>query len=200
MFAVMYRKKLKPCAAAQALVRHFAVKVLDRKKMEDLGVAEEDVQREARILGSMHHENIVRYVNLEETGEEIGNVSEFMAGGSIADFITKHPDTHAVPTAQVLKMMMQIAGAMDYIHAQGIIHRDIKSDNILFAHAYMPGSEEQMCIKLANFGVAVVLATNVGSARISVGGEIDLYFAQERGNGESCGAMADIFALGCVLC
>ena len=55
-----------------------------------------------------------------------------------------------------------------------------------------------MCIKLADFGAAVVLATNAASARFSKGGGTELYYAPERGNGESYGAMADMFSLGCV--
>jgi len=147
----------------------------------------------------MRHKNIVRYVGLEETDEEMGIVMELMAGGFIADFINKHPDTHAVPTEQALEMTMQMAVAMDYIHVQGILHRDIKSENILLAHAHVPGSEKQMCIKLADFGVAVILATNAGSARFSKGGGTEVYFAPERGNGKSYGAMADMFSLGCVV-
>jgi len=198
-FAITYRKKYQPGLAPQAKVRHFAVKVVDREKLEDLGITEENVRREASILGSMRHNNIVRYVGVEETDEEMGIVMELMAGGSIADFIKKRPSTHPVPTEQALAIMMQMAGAMDYIHGQGILHRDIKSDNILFAHAHVPGSEKPMCIKLADFGVAVVLATNAGSARFSKAGGTELYFAPERGNGESYGAMADMFSLGCVV-
>lgn len=54
-------------------------------------------------------------------------------------------------------------------------------------------------IKLADFGVAVILATNAGSAQFSKGGRTDIYFAPERAHGESYGTMTDMFALGSVL-
>ena len=195
-FASTYRKKLASSATSKAQVRRFAVKVVEKEKLEDLGITENDVRREANILGSMRHKNIVCYVGLEETDEEMGIVMELMTGGSIADFI-KHTNSQAVPTEKVFEIMMQLASAIDYIHNQGIIHRDVKSDNILFAHA--EGSARQMVLKLADFGMAEVLASHAGSAQFSKGGGTPRYFAPERANGESYGAMADMFALGCVL-
>jgi len=112
-FAVTYRKKFRPDEAEQELMRQFAVKVMDRGKMEDLGITEENVRHEARILDLMRHENVLRYVGLEETDEEMGIIMELMAGGSITDFIKQHPDTHPVSTEQALEIMMQMAGAMD---------------------------------------------------------------------------------------
>jgi len=61
-FDVTYRKKLQPGAAAQELVRHSTAKVVDKVKMEDLGITEENVRHDARILGLMCHRNIVHYV------------------------------------------------------------------------------------------------------------------------------------------
>jgi serine/threonine protein kinase len=170
--------------------------------MEHQGISADDVRREASILHSLCHKNVVRYVGVygsEDTDDEMGIIMELMTGGSITDFIKKRTSSQVVPTEQVFEMIMQMAGAMDYIHGQGILHRDIKSDNILFAHAHMPGSEKPMSVKLADFGVAVVLATNAGSARFSKPGGTEMYYAPERGNGESYGAMADMFSLGCVV-
>jgi len=94
---------------------------------------------------------------------------------------------------------MQIAAVLEYIHAQGMTDCDIESDNVLCAHAHVPGSEKQMCIKLAHFGVAVVLATNAGSARFSKGGGGEQYYVPERGNGGSYTAIAHMFSLRCVV-
>jgi serine/threonine protein kinase len=51
---------------------------------------------------------------------------------------------------EVLEMTGQLASAMDYIHGQGIVHRDIKADNILLTHTSGAGP---LCVTLADFGV-----------------------------------------------
>jgi serine/threonine protein kinase len=82
------------------------------------------------------------------------------------------------------------------MHSQGVVHRDIKADNILLAHA----GEGAIHIKVADFGVAVVLATVSGSAGLlSRSPGTHQYFAPERGKSQKYGRMADMWAVGCVI-
>ncbi len=92
--------------------------------------------------------------------------------------------------------MLQMASAMEYIHMQGIVHRDIKADNILLAH---PEGDGPLCIKVADFGVAAVLSTVAGSAALLSKHGTPVYYAPERGNEEAYGAKADMWAVGMVL-
>ena len=159
-FMITYRMKTKT-----GVVRCFAVKVVEREEMQYLGITEEDVRREARTLARMRHKYVIRYYGWEESEEEMGIIMEIAQGGSLADLIKTRANGNGVQTGEVIEMMLQIACAMEYIHMQGIVHRDIKTDNILLAHAEGSGP---LLVKLADFGVAVVLATVSGSACISL--------------------------------
>ena len=162
--------------------------------MEDSGICEEDVRREASTLNMMRHKHVIRYVGLVETEDEMALVMELASGGSMANLIAKRANGLGVETGEVFEMLAQTADALDYIHSQGIIHRDIKPDNILFAHAEGTGP---LYIKLADFGVAAVLNTVVSALMSKVG--TPAYASPERGNDKPYGAMADMWALGVVL-
>jgi tRNA A-37 threonylcarbamoyl transferase component Bud32 len=194
-----YRKKVKHADAGVDASR-FAVKVFSVDRMRNLHIRKEDVRREASTLDMLRHKNVIRYFGLVETDDEMALVMELASGGSIANFIAKRANGRGAETDELFKnmlfeMLVQIADALDYMHSQGIVHRDIKPDNILFAHAEGTGP---LCIKLADFGVAAVLNTVAGSALMSKVGT-PAYFSPERGNDKAYGAMADMWALGIVL-
>ena len=92
-------------------------------------------------------------------------------------------------------MTTQIADAMEYMHSQGVVHRDIKADNILLAHA----GEGAIHIKVADFGVAVVLTVSGSAGLLSRSPGTHQYFAPERGKSRKYGRMADMWAVGCVI-
>jgi serine/threonine protein kinase len=130
------------------------------------------------------------------TDEVVGIVMELAEGGSLAGFIKECALKGCVDSREVLVMTTQIADAMDYMHSQGVVHRDIKADNILLAHA----GEGAIHIKVADFGVAVVLATVSGSAGLlSRSPGTHQYFAPERAKSQKYGSMADMWAVGCVI-
>ena len=95
-----------------------------------------DVRREATTLGMLCHKHVIRYFGLIETDEEFALVMELVEGGSLADLIaiTKtSASVQGVQMGEALEMTGQLGSALDYIHGQGIVHRDVKSDNILVA-------------------------------------------------------------------
>jgi len=192
-FAATYRKRVK--GSKPGSETRFAVKVFPLEKIEDLEIREEDVRREATTLGMLRHKHVIRYFGLVETDEDMALVMELAQGGSLADLIRARAPSAGVDTEVLCMVMSQMADALDYIHGHGIVHRDVKPDNMLLAHAEGSGP---VCVKLADFGVSAVLATGARSAKLSSAGTSP-YFAPERGNDLAFGAMADMWALGCVL-
>ena len=97
----------------------------------------------------------------------------------------------ALATARALRIVEQVAGALDTAHARGLVHRDVKPSNVLVA------ADDR--VYLADFG----LSRSLGEAGASIGaakslGTID-YVAPEQIRGEEVDGRADVYALGCLL-
>ena len=82
-------------------------------------------------------------------------ITEYLAGGSLRKFLHQQ-EQHSVPLELVLKLALDIARGMQYLHSQGILHRDLKSENLLLG--------EDMCVKVADFGISC-LESQCGSAK-----------------------------------
>jgi len=82
-------------------------------------------------------------------------ITEYLAGGSLGKFL-HHQQPDILPHKLVLKLALDIARGMQYLHSQGILHRDLKSENLLLG--------EDMCVKVADFGISC-LESQCGSAK-----------------------------------
>jgi len=82
-------------------------------------------------------------------------ITEYLAGGSLGKFL-HHQQPDILPQKLVLKLALDIARGMQYLHSQGILHRDLKSENLLLG--------EDMCVKVADFGISC-LESQCGSAK-----------------------------------
>ena len=132
-FMTTLRKRVKPGGVGPEGCTRFAVKVVDRDDMPGLGITEADVRREASTLARLRHTHIIRYHGVESSDDEIGIVMELAEGGSLADLIKERAapggvsPPEGVSTTELREIMRQAAKALDYIHGQGVIHRDIKA-------------------------------------------------------------------------
>ena len=175
----------------------FAVKAVERRQMKHQGITKEDVQREARTLQSLRHRHVIRYYRFYEWDRKLGLVMEWAKGGSLGDYMkARARQNQRTSMTDLIDIGIQLAAAMEYIHGEGVVHRDIKLDNVLLANA----EGETLWIKLADFGVAARLTTTVGnSSNLHSKKGTDVYYSPERGEGAAYGRKADMWAVGCIV-
>ncbi len=182
--AVVYR------AFDQKKNRIVAIKVLRPEYESD----EEFVRRfsrEAEAASKVSHENIVNMLDVGIDGDMRYIVMEYVDGQTLKEMIrqqgTIHPDT-------AIRMTIRILAAVDHAHRNGIVHRDIKPQNILV--------DSQGRVKVADFGIARLKAAqtttveegSTGSALGSVH-----YFSPEQARGEVADEKSDLYSVGVVM-
>ncbi|KAK2385297.1 Serine/threonine-protein kinase sty13 [Trifolium repens] len=124
-----------------------AIKILERPE-NDISKAqlmEQQFQQEVMMLATLKHPNIVRFIGACRKPMVWCIVTEYAKGGSVRQFLTKRQN-RTVPLKLAIKQALDVARGMAYVHGLGLIHRDLKSDNLLIF-----GDKS---IKIADFGVA----------------------------------------------
>ena len=142
---------------------------------------------EARTLARLSHPSLVQVYDAGT--DDHGRpwvVMEFVDGETLADAIRRAP----MPTRRLTEIGLAVAEALDHVHAQGLVHRDVKPANVMVGR----GGKT----KLTDFGIArLVDAAKVTSTGLMVG--TASYLAPEQVSGEPVGPPADVYALGLVL-
>jgi len=145
--------------------------------------------REAEIIKTLHHPNIVRLFDYGrgEDGETPYICMEFVTGKSLRDFIDENP---VLPVARVVKIVSEIAGALGYAHSKGIIHRDVKPENVMMA--------SNGVLKLMDLGIARATDKKTLTATGTTLGTPH-YIAPEQVEVKSVDGRADLYSLGVIL-
>ncbi len=138
---------------------------------------------EAAMVGKMSHPNIVGVYDAVIEGENRYIVMEYVGGGSLKKFCT---ETNLLPVRQAVLIIFKACRALDYAFQNGVIHRDIKSANILLS--------ERDDIKISDFGTAQISQATHTQIDGFVGSPA--YMAPEQINEEPPSAQTDIYSLG----
>ena len=162
----------------------FAVKSAKLSKSEFL-------QREQKILSSLKSPKIIAYRGFNvssENGELIYNLClEFAAGGSLSDHISRRGGR--LSQAEIRAYTRQILIGLDYLHSEGIVHCDVKGENVLVTGEGL---------KIADLGCARFFNDMAGDDWVPVAGT-PAFMAPEVARGEEQGFAADVWALGCTV-
>jgi eukaryotic-like serine/threonine-protein kinase len=165
--------------------RRVAVKVLHPELAATLG--HDRFLREVEIAARLQHPHILTLIDSGEADGLLYYVMPFVDGASLRARLARE---HELPVADVVRIMREVADALSEAHALGVVHRDIKPDNVLLRGQHAV---------ITDFGIAKAVSEATGvHALTSVGVTLGTptYMAPEQAAGETADHRADIYALG----
>ncbi|WP_297989014.1 Stk1 family PASTA domain-containing Ser/Thr kinase [Anoxybacillus sp.] len=168
------------------LDRDVAVKVLRLDFVND-HLFIKRFRREAQAATSLNHENIVTIYDVGEDDGIYYMVMEYVRGCTLKQYIQQRAP---LSVQEALRIMDELTGAIAHAHQNGVIHRDIKPQNILVA--------EDGTIKVTDFGIAVALSSTTITQTNSVLGSVH-YLSPEQAKGGMATEKSDIYSLGIVM-
>ncbi|KAK9104476.1 hypothetical protein Scep_021320 [Stephania cephalantha] len=134
-----------------------AIKLISQPEQdaELASVLEKQFISEVALLFRLRHPNIITFVAACKKPPVFCIITEYLAGGSLRKYLHQQ-EPYSLPHSLVLKLALDIARGMQYLHSQGVLHRDLKSENLLLG--------EDMCVKVADFGISC-LESQCGSGK-----------------------------------
>lgn len=169
------------------LNREIALKILHPSLAGDEGFIDR-FRREARAAGMLSHPNIVGVHDWGQAGDVYFMVMEYIRGSNLRALLSR---AGPLPPAQAAEIVSQVLAALGHAHVQGIVHRDVKPENVLITR--------EGVVKVADFGLARALAeSRVTHAPGTVTGTVQ-YLAPEQIQGEPADPKTDLYATGIVL-
>ncbi|QQR90477.1 MAG: serine/threonine protein kinase [Myxococcales bacterium] len=169
------------------LDRLVAVKVM-HPHLRGAEQARERFAREARTVAKLHHPNIIEIYDFSgAASEEVHIVTELLTGPTLKVFAEEHPN---IPAEIAACICVLLARALHTAHIAGVIHRDVKPENVLI--------HKNATVKLTDFGLAQMRDTHSMTITGQVLGSPG-HMAPEQVEGHACDARSDIFSLGTVL-
>ncbi len=193
----------------KALDRAFAMKVLRPDLAEDAELAERFIL-EAKATASVKHPNVVQITDFGHLPDQVPFfVMELLVGHTLGEVIKA---AGPIPPARAARIVRKIAGALAAAHAAGVVHRDLKPDNVFLLAGSRdlrpPGDPDRARslamlghgadVRVVDFGAAKI----VGSSRVTREGVVfgtPHYMAPEQASGQPVDARADVYSLGVIM-
>lgn len=166
--------------------RNVAIKVILPSKRTS-NVFLQQFEREAKALANLTHTNIVKVLNYGVQDGQPYLVMEYVSGGTLKEAMNQK-----IPWQTAAAILAPIARALDYVHRQQIVHRDVKPSNILLQDDFRP--------MLSDFGILKLLEGKGEKVDSAIGAGIGTpeYMPPEQGMGKEVDFRADIYSLGLV--
>lgn len=171
-------------ALQESVERQVALKVMSRALLVDPEFGERFLL-EAKVAARLHHRNVVGIHDVGSADGHLFIAMEYLGGGPVVEKGT------ACTREFALRVTREIAGALGYAHARGIVHRDVKPDNILL--------REDGSAVLTDFGIARATGAAVRKTRTGAIIGTPHYMSPEQARGRPVDGRADLYSLGIVL-
>jgi len=182
-YGTAYLVRERSCPSVIRVAKEISVSHLTEKERQS-------TLAEAGVLSMMSHSNIVAYVATFCEGPKLHIVMEYADGGDLAKKIHERKERHRTfSEREIMFILVQLALALQHIHARNILHRDLKPLNIFLTKLGV--------VKLGDFGIAKVLGSTSAAAQTVIG--TPHYLSPEICNNEPYGIQSDLWALGVVL-
>ena len=174
-------------ARDRLLDRRVALKILHDHYANDREYVER-FRREARLVAQLSHPNIVTVIDRGEDGGKQFIVFEFVDGENLKQLIE---DAGALGVKRALEIAIACAEALAFAHANGLVHRDVKPQNVLI--------DTDGRIKVTDFGIARSLDVEIGVTQTGTVMGTSSYLSPEQARGQTVTEASDIYSLGVVL-
>ncbi|KAL8091153.1 serine/threonine/tyrosine-protein kinase HT1-like isoform X1 [Apium graveolens] len=135
----IYRGIYKQRAVAVKMVR------IPTHKEDTRVFLEQQFKSEVDLLSRLYHPNIVQFIAACKKPPVYCVITEYMSQGTLRMYLNKK-EPYSLSTETILRLALDISRGMEYLHAQGVIHRDLKSNNLLL--------NDEMRVKVADFGTS----------------------------------------------
>ena len=164
--------------------KYFALKIIEKNK--DISLYKNEIS----ILKKFKHENIVQYIDNEESDDCLKIIMEFGGDSNLKKFIEKQREKNFLIDEEIIsKIIIQICFGLKEIHSKEIMHKDLTPENIFI-------DETNYKIKIGDFGISTKEKTSKTSKDLE--GKF-YYLAPDITKGEEYNNKIDIYALGCIM-
>jgi len=170
------------------LMRQVAIKILSERIANDPEWKARFL-REARTIAQMNHPNIATIYSIEQEADKLFIAMELVEGESLATVLAQG----ALEPVEAVRIIRQVAEALAEAHDKGIVHRDVKPDNVIVG---------KRGVKVLDFGIAKQIIATTGTPTLTQAGLIvgtPFYMSPEQALGRPVDARSDLFSLGVVL-
>src|SRR5438128_3229915 len=170
------------------LMRQVAIKILSERIANDPEWKARFL-REARTIAQMNHPNIATIYSIEQEADKLFIAMELVEGESLATVLAQG----ALEPVEAVRIIRQVAEALAEAHDKGIVHRDVKPDNVIVG---------KRGVKVLDFGIAKQIIATTGTPTLTQAGLIvgtPFYMSPEQALGRPVDTRSDLFSLGVVL-